>query len=315
MKIDVAVNSYRKPESLIYTLLSLKQSDRHQLIDTIYINDDCSNDGTIQQYQQTAFLEAMQPIQIKLRTNKKNTGYGRKIVTPQLFFTQLNKLKLTKANYKQIRRYGFYSSNDVRYQWAINQTDKNYLLIIHDDILFKQDICALYLTSITQLAQGAIVGDLGQCWICKEKELATCTPAKVNQGIYPNPHFPLTRSDQGALPDFFERRCRINEWCCLLNVRLARSLKPHYFGNYEDKGDVGAYWFSEILQRGYHFCDPLPTQAQRDTYYHHGWQGYTGHAVWLAKQQSAEKDIYAREFIIHQLKADFDFDYVSNQSD
>lgn len=306
MNIDVAINSYRKPESLIYTLLSLKQSDQHQLIDTIYINDDCSNDGTTACYQAPLFIEAMQPIQLKLRTNRKNTGYGRKIVTPEIFLSQLNNFRLSRINYKQIRRHGFYVSNDVRYQWAINSTDKDYLLIIHDDILFKQDVCKLYLDSLRTLRRGAIVGDLGQCWICREKELADCTPDKVNRGVYPNSYFPLTRSEQGSLPLAFERRCRINEWCCMLKVEVARQTKPHYFGNYEEKGDVGAYWFSEIMRRGYRFCEPLPTQAQRDAYYHHGWQGHTGHAVWLSKE-NMHQDIYDRAFIRQRLESDFGY--------
>lgn len=41
MKIDVAVPSYKKPESLIYTLMTLKKV-AGDLIDAVYINDDCS---------------------------------------------------------------------------------------------------------------------------------------------------------------------------------------------------------------------------------------------------------------------------------
>lgn len=314
MKIDVAINAYKKPESLLYTLLSLKKSDSQQLIDTVYINDDFSNDGSIEYYLNEGFLKAMQPIQIKLRVNKKNTGYSRKIVTPSIFLAQLNNFRLTKINYKQIRKHGFYRKDDIRYQWAINHTNKNYLLIIHDDILFKDDVCALYLETIRKIDNCAIVGDLGQCWVCKEKELADCTPAKLTQGIYPNKYFPLTTSDAGALPIFFERRCRINEWCCMINIELTRNIKYHYFGNYEEKGDVAAYWFSEVIRRGYAFSEPLPTQKQRYQYYQHCWQGHTGHAVWLFQKSDANNHLYNRELIIKKLKADFGFDILKTSS-
>ena len=54
-KIDVAVQSYKKPESLIYTLLSLKKYCGNH-IDTIYINDDCSGDDVISCYKDKEFL-------------------------------------------------------------------------------------------------------------------------------------------------------------------------------------------------------------------------------------------------------------------
>ena len=48
MKIDVAVQSYRKPESLIYTLFSLHRHSR-DAIDTVWINDDRSGGDVIEQ--------------------------------------------------------------------------------------------------------------------------------------------------------------------------------------------------------------------------------------------------------------------------
>ena len=62
-KIDVAIPSYKKPESLIYTVLSLKKHCE-DLIDTIYINDDCSGDESIAFYQDKAFW-FLQPPRLK----------------------------------------------------------------------------------------------------------------------------------------------------------------------------------------------------------------------------------------------------------
>ena len=48
-KVDVAIQSYKKPESLVYTLFSLKKYCGEH-IDTIYINDDCSGNNITKYY-------------------------------------------------------------------------------------------------------------------------------------------------------------------------------------------------------------------------------------------------------------------------
>ena len=83
MKVDVIIQSYKKPESLIYTLLSLKKYCCNQ-IDTIYIDDDQSNDGTINFYNEQ-FFEAMKPIKIKVRVNIKKSGYTHTCMTFNAF--------------------------------------------------------------------------------------------------------------------------------------------------------------------------------------------------------------------------------------
>ena len=60
-KVDVAIQSFKKPESLIYTLLSLKKYCGNY-IDTIYINDDCSGDDTIKHYRCKELKDRMFPI-------------------------------------------------------------------------------------------------------------------------------------------------------------------------------------------------------------------------------------------------------------
>lgn len=59
-KIDVAINSYKKPESLIYTLMTLKKVAA-DLIDTVYINDDCSDNGAYELYTHPAVADISSP--------------------------------------------------------------------------------------------------------------------------------------------------------------------------------------------------------------------------------------------------------------
>lgn len=311
-KIDVAVQSYKKPESLVYTLLTLKKfCGKH--IDTIYIQDDCSGPETIKVYQDSAFLEAMDPINIKLHINKNNCGVYYFPVD------SLNKLH-NRIMYLLYRLKGInpkiVESDDIRYQYAINNTDKEYILLIHDDIQFTGDIVAKYINSIT--TNTAIIGDLGQCWRCPLSN--RCCPGKItNRNLPSNSRWPITYCAE-TLSDFrrfkFEKRaCRINEWCCLLNVRIARELAKEsiYFGTNEDLGDTGAYWFDEIVHRGYDFDDPLAPNSpltgetdmssKKSMYYIHCWQGFSGHSVW--QDQGNGKNAYPIDMIKKRLKDEY----------
>ena len=86
-QIDAAIQSYKKPESLIYSLLSLKKSlefdneNSDFYLDTIWIDDDLSGEDTIKHYKDPAFIEAMAPIKIKLRVNQKKFRPGRTVLT------------------------------------------------------------------------------------------------------------------------------------------------------------------------------------------------------------------------------------------
>ena len=311
-KIDVAIQSYKKPESLIYTLLTLKKYCG-QHIDTIYIQDDCSGLETIKKYQDPAFLEAMNPINIKLHINSNNCGIH--------YFSadSLNKFhnrimyvlyRLRGVNPNIVKR------EDMRYQYALDNTDKEYVLLIHDDVQFTGDIVAKYLNSITN--NTAIIGDLGQCWRCPLSN--RCCPAEIaNHKLPSNSRWPITYCAD-TLKDihrfkYEKRSCRINEWCCLLNVKIAKELAEDsiYFGAYEDLGDIGAYWFDEIVHRGYDFDDPLAPnspltgqtelRSEKSMYYIHCWQGFTGHSVW--QDQGDGKNTYPIDMINERLKDEY----------
>lgn len=64
------------------------------------------------------------------------------------------------------------SREDIRYQWAIESTNKEFLLIIHDDVFFKSDALSLMLRNAQSSPNCAIIGPLGQCWRCGHDEPA-----------------------------------------------------------------------------------------------------------------------------------------------
>jgi GT2 family glycosyltransferase len=193
-KIDVAVQSYKKPELLFYTLLSLKKTCGNY-ISTIYIDDDCSDDGSITFFKSNIFVNSLLPIQVKVRENTKRSGYSTTIMTKALlkkkpFIPQLQTLLLLPLKHLSFHK----TEDDIRYQWAINQTDKKYLLIIHDDIVFYDNVIEKYLDCFLKDKKLIIVGDLGgskRCPFgpCGEKG---CSPDLISSGYRPCLNWPIT---------------------------------------------------------------------------------------------------------------------------
>lgn len=309
-KIDVTIQSFKKPESLIYTLFSLKKYCG-DLIDTVYINDDCSSDGTIDYYKSETLQKALYPIKLKIRVNQKASKYTYTLMTKKLFRKKSFLEKVRLVGHIFINRLRWMpTENDIRYQWAINETDKKYLFIIHDDIKFFDNVLHLYLEQFKN-EKMAIVGDLGglkNCPFgpCGEK----CSPQKILNKHYPCKDWPITEK-RSIFHSLLRRygRCRINEWCCLINVAVARELTEKYgicFGNYEGGSDVGCFWLEKIIKLGYEFTDPLPDFEERKKWYLHWWQGHEGHNVWVDYGEG--KATYQKDYIIDCIKKEFGFD-------
>lgn len=298
MKIDVAVQSYMKPESLLYTLMTLKEQSG-DLVDTVFINDDCSVGDVVDKYRCDAVTRYFEPWKIRVRVNSHRTKWGPGFVRGY----RPKSLKLSRfLKFGMLNLYSngrfFYDRENIRYQWALEQSDKKYLFIIHDDVEFRKDVLRRYLAFAEGLTMPAIVGDLGQCWVCPYKSAPSlCNPAKIMEGSYPSKGWPVTGSNKKT------RLCRINEWCCLVSVQAARDILERervFFGNYEDFGDVGAYWFDRAIALGYSFGDPLTDGDKRREYYLHGWQGHSGHSVWV--DQGDGKAKYMKDMIEQRMQ-------------
>ena len=177
MKVDLAVQSYKKIESLVYTLLSIKKYCNHH-IETVYINDDCS--GNDLSLFESGWLKDLFPNwKIKTRYNSMPVGTGTiflKDYKPHYLIgdEKPNKTALTKIkNFikKTFRMVGLmnvpqgYTIEDIRYQWGIESTDKKWLFICHDDLKLTGDVIGLYLEKAND--QIGLIGELGQCWNCE----------------------------------------------------------------------------------------------------------------------------------------------------
>lgn len=323
MQIDVSVPSYKKPESLLYTLMTLK-AVAGDMIDTVYINDDCSNNGAVEVYNSPQVREYFKPWKLNVRTNTRNVhitpvyvrGYRPDYMNFKFMLSKWWKFFDPKQPHER---------HDIRYQYALDNTDKKFMLIIHDDIKFIKNVVELYLNTFKKNPNLAIVGDLGQCWRCKFTNL--CSPKKIMQGFRPSKYWPLTPVKDN-LSEFnpaegFTRACRINEWCCMVDVEKCREVterKRCFLGNMYKNSDTTAFWFGKMVEMGYEFSDPIPSDAltsqldrspEHDEYYIHAWQGHSGHSVWA--DQGNGIAVYNKDEIIDLMKKQFNFDYPSNK--
>lgn len=310
MKIDVAVNSFKKPESLLYTLMTLKRV-AGDMIDTVYINDDCSGDDTCRIYRHPSVAEYFKPWTINVRENPRNVWVNQ--AYPRGYYPAYMNWKYMLTHWIRFVSPKFeHDKNNIRYQYAIDSTDKKYLYIIHDDVKFTGNVPDIYLQSFAKDDKCFLVGDLGQCWRCRFKDI--CTPQKIIDGEKPSPYWPLTpdkkTQDIAAFnpKNGFNMDCRINEWSCLVDVEKLRAIcekSRAFFGNYYPRADIGAFIFCKGLEYGYTIADPLTDADLRKDYYNHGWQGFSGHSVWVNQGQG--KAAYDKQGIIDLIEKEFGF--------
>lgn len=299
MKIDIAIQSYKKPELLLYTLLHLKKYSQ-QYIDQIWIQDDSSDHTVIDFYQSEQFKSALYPWKVNVKANTQRGGWW---FTPVkgLYPNYLSIFKRTifslRAKYKGT---GFsLERTNSRYQWGIDSTDKKFLLIIHDDIIFYKDVVSMMLSEFGKDNNLAIMGDLGQCWRC-EYHISGCNSDKVDGGYRPSEQWPdiNSKTKENRWP------CRVNEWCCMIDIEKTNSVEKKYhvlFGGYDNHGDIAAYWFSLINKLGYNFKDITYKKNKKNLFLHA--DGGSGHSVWV--DQGDGKKIYDASHIKQKITNEF----------
>ena len=302
-KVDVAIQSFKKPESLLYCLMKLKAVSG-QWVDTVYINDDSEDslEHLKSIYLSKKVTDYFYPWIIKVRKNRKRNGWWGHYVIGY-FPKKINIIKYIHFLLSNIKHHGniVCSRNDIRYQWAFDTTDKKYVFLMHDDIFFAKDIIGLYLESFKANEKMAAVGDLGQCHRCIYNK--TCNPSKIISNFFPSSEWPKTPSYDEK---FCSLACRINEWSALINIKAEKDILKKskvFFGNYYPDSDIGALWFTKIPEYGFQFYDPLPTFEQRKEYYEHGWNGRSGHSVWV--DQGDGKSNYSSSYVLDCMEKEF----------
>jgi hypothetical protein len=141
-RVDVAMNIFAKPYQTALSLLSLLQfSGRH--IGRIYLQFE----------PQGSMFDPAPPYAIAEYLG----DFGIWVVNYQpkywLHLDAADPARLDDPEYRL----------SLRYQHAFEHTDKQYLFVLHNDVLIKRDIVGAMLDDI---GDAFAVGQIGQCWNC-----------------------------------------------------------------------------------------------------------------------------------------------------
>lgn len=200
----------------------------------------------------------------------------------------------------------------VRYQYGWEQTDKDFLFVTHNDVLYKEDILGVMLGKI---GDNIGIGPVGQCWNCSASFAGVCTPETYTK------YRPSFEEVQQLLRDYPGSRqkdykgvpnpkrpwplpeCRLNEWTALINMKAARPLTMPLgpalpFGAFFGL-DIGTQWFNDVLNMGQKVA-----HFNIDRYAHHAWASTTasGHAAFLNENEYAYSERMAEEYLLARVR-------------
>lgn len=254
--VDVALQVFGKPYQTALCLLSLQRHCGQWLRNVFYIMEDARPKFD------NISVACLQDIVPGMHSIQLTKFFG-------VESAEISKIK--DASYRR----------SIRYQYAWEQCSADYLLIIHNDVIILGDVIE---PMLERLEDNIAVGSLGQCWNCPACRQHIVGPLKINNGIpcqrgnYKDFH--LTFEELDAMYRLARRRkehcrdylkvpwaqefrhnpwplpeCRINEWCCLINMRKARDLtmplgKARPFGLYASQADLGVAWFRDVHHMG-----------------------------------------------------------------
>ena len=257
--VDVAVNIFAKPYQTSLSLLSLlKFSGQH--VDRIYLQFEPSGSkyDKVFPYVIAEYLET------------------RAIVYQPEYWLKLEAADTTRFTDTKYRL-------SVRYQHAFENTDKEFLFIMHNDVLIKKDIIGHMRENI---GNAFVMGQVGQCWNCpaaNQKLVQSCglgdqacSPERYpsfkpsldrlqylyeqaeKQGVFVRPYYKhLADHYSGTawpLPE-----CRVNEWAAMVNVKQTEQFVVPQggilpFGCFEQCGpiclDTAVAWFRDLSRLG-----------------------------------------------------------------
>lgn len=191
--------------------------------------------------------------------------------------------------------YNFYG---VRYQQGFFLSNKKWVFITHNDVLYTGDIIGEMLS----ICEGSVgVGQIGQCWNCPANERGLCSGEKIDS-FKPSYSeavslFPYKRTP----PNFINKKnpmpfpeCRLNEWACLVNREISLQEGEPYFG--ESNFDVGVRWFRKMFLKGYKF------KYYNKNFIHGFWAGKSGYRVQLNKSEYFESERVAEKYFNDNFK-------------
>lgn len=283
-KVDVIINVYGKPWQTLCTLKSLMKHSGHY-IDKIYFIE-----------------EKKQPYDDNV---KFILGYFDNIIhyIPETY----NFLpKITANDDLDIKenRYNF------RYQYGIENSNKKYVFITHNDILYTGDIIS---DMLNEIKDSSGIGSVGQCWNCPCKNSGECDGDKFNEynPTYEhvitlcNTHKPargfqfismIDKRNPMPLPE-----CRLNEFACLINREITidncmPNGKVKFFGEYSGI-DLGSEWFKGLINLGFKFKNYNIDKTSIHLFYSKA----SGYSTQINKEKYEDSENFAKKYYYNNL--------------
>lgn len=259
-KVDVCINYFGKYWQTLVTLKSLLAvSGKH--IDNIFFIE-----------------ENKQPEKFYFEKFKMALGYDKLTYFKPKYHLWINPFDKERARTDSDYRLS------IRYQYAFENSDKRFLYVTHNDVLYTDDVIGFMLENI----EGCMgIGEIGQCWNCPVFHSGNCNGNKYD--VY-NPTFDevheifekypparpgLTKSINKEKPMPLPE-CRLNEWACLIDNKLNRELmmprgEISPFGSYgANKTDVAVNWFRELSDLNYKFRNISSESLFKHSYFTEG---------------------------------------------
>ena len=303
-KVDVLINVCGKPLQTTLALLSLERACG-QHIGTIYFTEEKTDASEIDDGNFEYIKKRLKSTLVRYVPEQWNYCFA------------LEPDKLGDETYR----------HSIRYQYGWEMSDKDYLLIIHNDTYFHGDVIGAMLDNI---GDNIAIGDIGQCWYCPAAFTGKCDSDRY---LEYRPDFDelftlykTTRPPKDRMlrtyhlptihPMFIHQpwplpECRVNEWCALIDMKKARPLTvPHGrvtpFGAIIGVGkqilDVGCQWFREMNIRN-HRCRNFDIYQ----YMHHDVPP-TGQPTLINRDKYKDKELEA----LDKLKKEFGFNGIES---
>jgi hypothetical protein len=157
----------------------------------------------------------------------------------------------------------------LRYQLGLENCTEKYAITTHNDMVYHSDIIAKFLENINNCF---CIGQIGQCWNCPiglekkcghdqlESMLANPISAQqIKESIEKHQYtrtYKYFKNRPTVIPSFPMPECRVNEWCCMIDMEYYRKeVIPNgtvYPLGYAEI-DTGDRWFKEMVEKGYTF--------------------------------------------------------------
>ncbi len=235
-KVDVVINVYGKPWQTLCTLKSLMfHSGKH--IDKIFL------------------------------IKEKNQPYNETIEWIYKYFDNLVTYTPKKfLGHKNNEKFNIDDETDrftVRHQYGFEKSEKRFIFITHNDVLYTGNIIN---DMLNKIGDSIGIGQIGQCWNCPAFDYGLCSGEKFYEweptvGDLHNFNLPHIRTtieniDYENVKPMPE--CRLNEWACLINRELSNNeTYPNgdtpFFGFFGL--DSGTPWFRNLFFKNYKIVD------------------------------------------------------------